>query len=997
MLTLKFDANQGYQKTAIDSIVDIFEGQALRHSKFTAVTNKESIFGVTTELGYGNKLDLTEEDLLTNVRFVQDRNKLKRSVKINDDLYGVPNFAIEMETGTGKTYVYTRTVLELNKKYGFTKFIIVVPGVAIREGVHKSLQVTEKHFASLYPGQGFHYFVYNSSNLNQVQSFATSSDIEVMIINIDAFRKSFEDEDGEATGNIIHKPNDKLSGRRPIEFIQQTNPFVIIDEPQSVDTTDKSKEAIKSLNPLAIFRYSATHRESYNLMYRLGPVEAYENKLVKAIEVLSVSDGGGNGPYLKLKKVMNKNGSYSAKIELKKINERGIAVVSEETVNSSKKNSLLSLSNDNEVYRNFVVTSISVNPGNEYVEFENGTILKVEEDTADIENKRAQIRFTIETHLDKEMYLLEKGIKVISLFFIDKVHNYREYIETESGTVPQKGIYATIFEEEYKRMIALPKYQTLFNTKQHKDYVLNTNVEDIHDGYFAQDKNGVFKDSKEKSTKADESAFELIMKNKERLLSFDTNLRFIFSHSALKEGWDNPNVFQICTLVDTQDTMTKRQKIGRGLRLPVNQEGERIQEDSINILTVVANESYETFAETLQKEIESETNTKFGVINERLFEHVLVKKGEELLDLGYDDSKKIRDYLLEKKFIDVKGKVTVLLTEAIEEETFVLPEEYKDITKEVVQKIKETVKRLPIFKKVKEQKTLNKQVFLSPDFTALWDRIKYKTIFKLDFNIDDLVTNTILEIKHMEEIKANPVIAKFVNLHFGADGVTTSDPNRIRTYVKENYKDNNLPNIISFIEQYTRLKRSTISKILIASERLDEFYVNPQEFMSKVVDIINQQKRLLMVDGIKYEKIGDGSIHAQELFKDDELVGYITSNSIAVDKSVYSHVTYDSDIEKTFAEKLNNDRDVKLFVKLPSWFKIDTPLGSYNPDWAVVLDKNGEEKLYFVVETKGSILSENLRYIEDSKIKCGAKHFEAINTGIKFERADDYNVWRMGK
>lgn len=993
MLKFKFDANQEFQKIATSSIVDIFEGQALRHSKFTAITNKD-VFGIITELGYGNKLDLTEEDLLKNVRDIQDRNKLKRSTKINDELYGVPNFAIEMETGTGKTYVYTRTIFELNRKYGFTKFIIVVPGVAIREGVYKSLQMTEEHFKIIYPGQGFNYFIYNSSNLNQVQSFATSSDIEIMVINIDAFRKSFEDENGTAAGNIIHKPSDKLNGRRPIEFIQQTNPFVIIDEPQSVDGTDRAKEAIKSLNSLAIFRYSATHRETYNLMYRLGPVEAYENKLVKAIEVLSIDDKGSRGPFLKLKSVINRNGSYSAKVEIKKINDRGVAIITEVTVNAGSKNNLFSISNENEVYRGQVVTSISVTPGNEYVELEDGSIIKIQEDQTDLENKRAQIRFTIETHLDKEMYLLEKGIKVISLFFIDKVNNYREYIESPDGIKWQKGVYAQIFEEEYLRMIALSKYQTLFNTKEHKDYVLNANIDEVHDGYFAQDNKGTFKDSKENSTKADESAFELIMKNKERLLSFETKLRFIFSHSALKEGWDNPNVFQICTLVEQNDTLTKRQKIGRGLRLPVNQEGERIQDDSINILTVVANESYEDFAETLQREIESETNTKFGVIDERLFEDILIKDGDALVGLGYDGSKKIRDFLLGKELIDRNGKVTKELTKEIEDETFMLPEEFKTIEKEVIEKIKNTVKRLPVYKKINEKKKLNKEVFLSADFTELWDKIKYKTVFKLDFNVNKLIENSIKHIKLMEEIKPNPIVAKFVNLAITNHGVVAGDPNRIRTYVKENYKDSNLPNIVSFIEQYTRLKRSTISTILIDSNRLDEFYVNPQEFMSQAVDVINQQKRLLVVDGIKYEKIGDEFVYAQELFKDEELLGYITSNSIEVDKSVYSHIVYQSDVERNFATKLNEDRDVKLFIKLPNWFKVETPLGSYNPDWAVVLDKNGEEKLYFILETKGSTLTENLRFIEDSKIRCGEKHFEAINTGVKFEKADNYDDWR---
>ncbi|NCS98864.1 DEAD/DEAH box helicase family protein [Candidatus Parcubacteria bacterium] len=995
MLKLKFDPNQEYQKIAIDSIVDIFDGQSLRRSKFTASKNNQGIFGEITELGYGNKLDLSESDLLNNVIKIQDRNKLKRSKKINDELYGVPNFAIEMETGTGKTYVYTRTVFELNKKYGFTKFVIVVPSVAIREGVYKSLQVTEDHFNKLYPGQGFNYFIYDSNNLNQVQSFATSSDIEIMIINVDAFRKSFEDENSQNKANIIHKPNDKLSGRKPIEFIQQTNPFIIIDEPQSVDNTDKSKEAIKSLNPLAIFRYSATHRDAYNLMYRLGPVEAYENKLVKAIEVVGIE----NENNLKLISVRNNNGSYTAKVELKKINEKGVEVSKQETVNSGRKNNLFEISNQNAKYEGMVVSNISAIPGNEYIEFENGEILKLSDDSTDLDHKRFQIRSTIETHLDKEMYLLKKNIKVISLFFLDKVHNYREYIENDNGEkIVEKGQYAKIFEEEYLKLIKSPKYKTLFDDQNLRDFMLNENVDEIHDGYFSQDKKGVLKDSKEKTTKADEDTFELIMKDKERLLSFDTKLRFIFSHSALKEGWDNPNVFQICTLIESQDTLTKRQKIGRGLRLPVDQEGERIQDEIINILTVFANESYESFAENLQKEIESETNTKFGVIDERLFENILNKKDENHIEeIGYDTSKQIHDYLVENGYLDPNEKASNKLKEELVEETFKMPEEFSDIEKDVIDLIKSRIKRLPIFKKSEEKKTLNKEVLLSEDFKQLWDKVKYKTVFKLDFNVDDFVDNVVKEIKlNLGKIEVSPIIAKYVNLRIQQEGVTTTDPNKVRKYAKENYKEKELPNVVEFIEKYTRLKKETIVKILKDCGRLDDFYVNPQTFMTRVVDVINQQKRLIMTHGkgVKYEKIGEHEFYSQDLFEDDELIGYITSNAIPVDKSVYSHIIYDSEVEKTFANKMNEDRDVKLFVKLPNWFKIDTPLGSYNPDWAVVFDKNGEERLYFVLETKGSILSENLRFVEDVKIECGRKHFEAIDTGIKFEKADDYDEWK---
>lgn len=993
MLKLKFDANQEYQKEAIDSIVDIFDGQVLKQSSFTALVKDTGMFGKVSELGYGNKLDLIDEDLMRNVIRIQDKHHLKRSTQLKDEQYDVPNFAVEMETGTGKTYVYTRTIMELHKKYGFIKFIIVVPSVAIREGVYKSLQITKDHFDELYPGQAFNYFVYKSSELNNVRTFATSESTEVMIINIDAFRKGFDTEK-DSSAAIIHKAQDKLEGRRPIEFIQQTNPIVIIDEPQSVDNTPKSKEALKSLNPLCIFRYSATHRDSYNLMYKLGPVEAYENKLVKKIEVLSVTGDAKENAYMKLKSVSERNGAYSAKIEINVIDKKGNVNLKIITVNINNKRNLFLLSGENEQYRGFIITNISTQQGLEYIEFEDGSVLKLEESVDDLEIKKAQIRFTIESHLDKEMFLLDKGVKVLSLFFMDKVHNYREYVETESGIVPKNGKYAEIFEEEYLSLINLPKYNQLFAKEESKKYALNQDVKSVHDGYFSQDNKKQLKDTKGDS-QADEGMYKLIMTDKERLLSFDTSLRFIFSHSALKEGWDNPNVFQICTLVENQDTMTKRQKIGRGLRLPVNQNGDRIYDDQINILTVVANESYESFAENLQREIEQDTNTKFGVITERLFENILIKKDEKLVELGYDASKEIHSFLKDKGFIDRHDKATQILKDAVVYEALDVPEKFKEVEGLILGHIKDTLKRLPVLKR--EDKTeikLNKEVYLSPDFTDLWDKIKYKTIYQLNFDSKKLIENCVKAISKMEEIVTNPVIGRWVDVHIKQKGILTSDPKRIRSLIRDDYDNKKLPEILRYMETYTGLKRRSIADILIESKTIDFFYINPQDYMQKVVQIINEQKRRMLVDGIKYEKIGDYEFYNQDLFKDLELIGYLKSNIVESTKSVYSHIIYDSSIERTFAERMQNDDDVKLFAKLPSWFKVETPLGDYNPDWAILLDKNGEEKLYFVVETKGSTLFEDLRLVESSKIECGRKHFESLNTGIVFETADNYDEWR---
>lgn len=986
MLKLKFDAHQEYQRQAIDSIVDIFNGQTINHSKFTALIEDRGMYGKHTELGYGNKLDLIDEDLLSNVVKIQDDNHLTRSTKLKDEQYEVPNFAIEMETGTGKTYVYTRTILELNKKYGFTKFVIVVPSVAIREGVHKSLQITEEHFKENYPGQSFNYFVYNSSKLNDVRSFATSEAIEIMIINIDAFKKAFDDNDNPAT--IFHKDQDKLGGRKPREFVQQTNPIVIIDEPQSVDNTPKAKESIKSLNPLCILRYSATHKDSYNLMHRLGPIEACEHNLVKKIAVYSVTGFTPSQSHIRLISTSDRAGTITAKVEINVRDKKGQHKLKIVTVNTGAKGNLFELSGENDEYKDMRITNIGTRDP-EFIEINEHQIIEIGQAKDDLDVKRLQIRLTIESHLDRETILLDQGIKVLSLFFIDKVANYRE------STDGEPGIYAQIFEEEYLRLIQLPRYQHLFRTEEAKKYALNDNVSEVHDGYFSQDKK-VNKDTKG-NTKADESTYELIMKDKERLLSRETKLRFIFSHSALREGWDNPNVFQICTLIENKDDMTKRQKVGRGLRLAVNQYGDRIHDEQVNILTVIANESFESFAESLQKEIEAETNTKFGILRERAFEDILIQTESGTEKLGYDKSKEIFDYLQAKDLIDKKGKLSQELKEAVVKGALELPSKFEPIVEDVIKEIKETQKRLPLLNaKEKTHIKIKKEVLLSPDFIEFWDKIKHKTFYRLAFDNTELIKSCTEALSKMPEIKMNPVIGRWVKLQIEEKGITTTEPSKIRELIRDKYQNKKMPDILQYVEQFTRLKRKSIADILIGSGTLDNFYANPQEYMQKVVEIIDTEKRKIMIEGIKYEKVKNEEFYCQTQFESKELVGYLKDNAIPVSRGLYSHVLYDSNIEKSFAERLDNDDDVKMFTKLPSWFEVDTPLGPYNPDWMVLLDKNGEEKLYFIVETKGSIKDEDLRMKENAKIKCGEKHFEALGTGVKFSRAKEYEEWRLG-
>lgn len=969
MMKLKFQSDLPYQRQAIDSVVDIFKGQTVKQSEFT-VSYGEDAGMIQTGLGIGNFLELNENEILKNVQEIQARNGLPRS----EYLDGM-NFTVEMETGTGKTYVYLRTIYELNKKYGFTKFVVVVPSVAIREGVYKSLQITEEHFKELYNNQPLEYFIYDSDKLDRVRNFATATTIQVMIINIDAFRKSFVDPEKEDKANIIHRPNDRLNGYKPIEFIQETNPIVIIDEPQSVDTTPKSKEAIRSLNPLCTLRYSATHVDKYNMVYRLDAVDAYNEKLVKKIEVMSIrSEESFNVPYIKLLEVKERR----AKIELD-VDTKGKVKRKTKTVKYG--DDLYDISGEREIYRNYIIEQIDWTEGNESIEV-NGHLLRIGDTIGDIDDdeiKRFQIRQTIEEHLDKELRLNPRGIKVLSLFFIDKVANYRDY---DSEGNPIKGKYAIMFEEEYKKLIQKPKYQTLF-----KDIDIETDVEKVHNGYFAQDRKGKLKDTKG-NTQADADVYSLIMKDKERLLSFDTPLRFIFSHSALREGWDNPNVFQICTLKDSGGTyVSRRQEIGRGLRLAVNQNGERVSDYNVNTLTVMANESYEEFVRNLQKEVEKETGVTFGKIEKHVFANLayIDQEKEESITLGYDLSEKLYDELRENGYIDKKDKATSRLKEDLENYSVNLSEEFAPWRTAILKELKRITEKLPIKDATKKRRVkLNKAVVNSEEFLELWEKIKYKTVYSIDFNSQELIDKAIRSIQKMKKIDKVRLISRKDAIE-KMDRLTGLETATLKEGVEDYVTiEHPLPDIITELQNRTNLTRKTIVDILIGCKRLDDFKNNPQKFIEEVTNIILREMKLIVRDGIKYYKL-DNEYYAVELFENEELLAYLNDNAIESSKSPYDHVVYDSDIEESFAKRFESDENVKVYVKLPNWFKIETPVGSYNPDWAAVINKDGEEKLYFVIETKGTDIEEFLRTPEIAKIEFARKHFEAIDTEVEFE------------
>lgn len=993
-MKLKFEPDLDFQQQAIAAVVDLFEGQENCRTNFTVAPLKKEggLFDGSeqNDLGIGNRLRLIDEEIHNNLKAIQLRNGLAPSEKM-----GSRDFTVEMETGTGKTYVYLRTIFELNRHYGFTKFIVVVPSLAIKEGVYKSLQMTEEHFRGLYGNTRFEYFVYDSQKLGEVRNFATSDCIQVMVINIDAFRRSFTDPEKESKANIIHRPHDRMTGSRPIEFIQATSPIVIIDEPQSVDTTDKSREAIASLKPICTLRYSATHVDKYHMVYKLDSVDAYEKKLVKQIEVAGIEvQDSHNRAYIKLLRVDNRYSPIRAQIELDISAKSGRVDRLKKWVRSG--DDLLDLSRGRSVYDGYIIEDISCVPGDEYVTFTskpevlrlNQAIGQVDED----EYKRLQIRRTIEEHLDKEMQLRPRGLKVLSLFFIDRVANYRRY--DESGN-PGAGKYAFIFEEEYRRAIKKPKYQILFEGAD-----LKTVAEGVHDGYFAVDRKKdatgreMLRESRGDGTaEADESAYQLIMRDKEKLLSFESKLKFIFSHSALKEGWDNPNVFQICTLNETASVLKKRQEIGRGLRIAVNQDGERVHGFEVNRLTVMANESYEDFARQLQREIEEEEGIRFGVVEAHLFANIPVATDDHTTKyLGVEMSKKIWKHLASRGYIDDHGRVQDSLRTALKSGQVDLPEEAEEQAEWINAVLRKVAGNLNI-KNADDRKQvkLNKAVFLGEEFKALWERIKYRTTFRVDFDSEKLIEKCADEI-HKSLVVGRPrFITRKARLDVDRGGVQAEVVHESASVYEG--RDYQLPDVVSYLQNETNLTRRSLVEIMKRSARLEDFKRNPQKYIEQVLAIIQHQMRLFIVDGIKYQKLGDQFYYAQELFEENELHGYLSKNMLESRKSVFDHVIFDSDVEESFARSFEVNEEVKVFAKLPPWFKIDTPLGGYNPDWAVLVEREGTQRLYFVLETKGSLFVDALRPAEQAKIDCGRKHFHALGTEARFTVANNQDTF----
>lgn len=875
-MKIKFDSNQEYQLEAIRAVMDVFEGQPQAQGEFEV---QPDAFGgaLLSQLGFGNNLVLDDARILANTQAIQAKHEIK---EVSDQLgaNGL-HFSVEMETGTGKTYVYLRTIYELNRTYGFKKFVIVVPSVAIREGVLKNIELTQEHFAAIYGNVPLDSWVYDSKQVSRLRGYANANEMQILIMNIDAFNKDL---------NVINQENDKLSGRKPIEFLQATRPIVVVDEPQNMES-DQAKEAIARLNPLCTLRYSATHRNLYNRLYKLDPVRAYDLRLVKRIEVDAIlDDPDHNKPFIHVKAITATKTKISAKLQIDVDTPNGPKrkMVTVGRTHSGKwtNQDLHIASEERAGYKGFITTEIDA--GNEKITFGNGITLR-KGDTHGGHNDevmRAQVFETVKEHFEKELRIHktvpeDQRMKVLSLFFIDRVANY----------APEDGKIREWFVEAYTDISANDDYKPLNPP----------DVEDVHNGYFAKTAKGEAKDSSGK-TKADDEAYHLIMRDKERLLDMAEPLRFIFSHSALREGWDNPNVFQICTLNETKSDVKKRQEIGRGLRLPVRVDGTRCFDDNINRLTIIANENYDDFAKRLQVEMEEDCGVEF------------------------------------------KDRVSN--------------------------------------KRERRTAKLVKGWRLNEDFKAIWERIQYKTRYSVQFSTEELIAKASEGIRDSAAIvkpKLRAVKSELIVTESGVD----SELRAAREMDMEDTDVTHVPDILSYLQRETELTRTTLAEILIQSGRLDDIFVNAQQFMDQSLVAIRRTLNEMIIDGIQYEKIGD-EVYEMYLFEDPqhEIQSYV-DKLVDVENSIYDAVVVDSEIEREFATAMAGRTDIKMFFKLPGWFKVETPVGTYNPDWAIV--KQEDNKVYLVRETKGSKKEDQLRGAEAGRIKCGTAHFDALGVDYK--------------
>lgn len=989
-MRFQFDPHQPYQTEAIEAVTGLFDGQPDDADQL--ITSLQSLppqqwldfpdfggqetFFLADDIGaYGNNLVLDEDTIVANMRRVQDRNGLD----INDMLIDGLQFDIEMETGTGKTYVYLRTAFELARQYHFNKFIILVPSVAIREGVKTSIELMRDHFRHLYPQINMNYTVYSGDRAEEVRDFATTTSLQFLVMTIDSIR-------GNKNTRIIHQQHDKLSGLRPLDYLQATRPIVIMDEPQNMES-QLAQSAISELNPLCTLRYSATHRTVRNVVYRLDPLDAHRLELVKKIVVSDALElGSAAKPYVKLLEVRRNPFKAILELVVKKKDGR----YSKQKVSASQGADLERLSGGNPAYEgNWRINEISVQP--EQIELSNYGYLRLGEAIGNNQDAvfREMIRETIREHIRKENQLHKHGIKVLSLFFIDKVASYLgEGINNLDANGPFAVAFDTLYEEERTKNSAAHAF-------------LPANPVDARSGYFAQLKAGkgknaqmTFKDSSG-NTKADDDAYELIMKDKARLLDIGEPVRFIFSHSALREGWDNPNVFQICTLRDMSTETERRQTIGRGLRLPVNQDGERIKDAGTAQLTVVANESYKAFASALQDEYK-QAGVAIGYVRRTEFAALPVVDevtGKEMR-LGTKRSGEIWESLLSQGYINTAGEVMGTWVPDQLGFTVNLPDEFAGYEEDVIRivdgcKIETIVKH----KRKRQTRTLNKQVYATPEFEEFWEAITARTTYRVTLDREDLIARSVASIQQAPQIDPIRIQVTRTGLEITRGGPKGTELGSRSTMLTDSYP---LPDIISQLQESTSLTRKTIIEILLGSGRIGDFLANPNDFIKMVTERIETELAHTLIDGIQYEPIGGSIYELRELQADgleekdrfiDQL--YKVTNK---EKTDFDYLVLDSAVERQFAQYLDGREDIKLFMKLPDKFRVPTPVGDYNPDWAIIKVEDGTEHLYLVRETKSSQDPAKRRPSENAKIKAAMKHFDAIGVDYAVSAPDRWQV-----
>ena len=994
---------QKYQTDAVKAVTDVFNGQ-LKQDNFKYI--QDSNFDLNLiEYGYKNaKIELTNLELLNNINTIQLQEGLKLSNEVNSSL-GVVSLDIEMETGTGKTYVYIKTIFELNKLYGFSKFIVVVPSIAIREGVKKSFEITSSHFMEQY-GEKAHFFIYNSDNLQEINQFATNNGIQVMIINTQAFNSSFKEEGNNQYARKIFSERDDFNSRRPIDVISATNPILILDEPQKMGKTEDAatQKALKKFNPLFSLNYSATHAIEHNKIYVLDALDAYNKKLVKRIEVkgVEVQNLKGQSGYVYLEDIiLSKNEAPKAKVSIEIKEKSGIK---RKTLVLTKGDDLKDLTGLN-AYKGYNVSDITVDG----LHFTNGKVLTKDtiignKDEATI--RRIQIRETIKSHFEKEEELFKKGIKTLSLFFIDEVSKYRVY--NESGE-KELGEYGKIFEEEYVSI--LNDYISIFDS-EYQAYLRRDDVSKIHNGYFSIDKKSKrFINSETKRGKDisdDTSAYDLILKDKETLLSFSEPTRFIFSHSALREGWDNPNIFQICTLKESGSETSKRQEVGRGLRLCVNQDG--IRQDTnyeVNELTVIASESYSNFVSGLQDEIKKNLYNRPSKATKEYFSEKYVVNSEDKKSrkLTSEEAKKIERYLVKNDYVDDNDNITsTYKNDVIENNLAPLPEELKPYTESIHNLIRALYENREYEikdgskAKVREN-PLNKN-FNKAEFQELWHYINHKYAYTVDFDSDELIKNAIKRINNDLVVKkltysittgeqAENLTREMLEQGDGFKTTSSSRKETLQRYEASTVKYD----LIGDIAKEVILSRRTVGSILkgLRIDKLYLFRVNPEEFIKNVSRLIKEEMSDVIIEHITYNKTSqeyDSTIFTKEKISRELDKAYTKENT----KHIQNYVFYDSDVEKRFAKDLDIAEDVSVFAKLPRSFTIPTPLGDYAPDWAIAFkDSKDIKHIFLIAETKGS-LDVELKKIEETKINCAKKLFNSVSTSkVKYYAVTSYN------